>query len=114
MSLIKGKSKGKGAFQGNCNHCGQTGHKKWQCPELDKIMAERRKQQGNNGGFFDGGNLKGKTGWGQDGNGWTTKGFSGWQSRGSFGPAKGAGKNWKGFNNGKFPTMVLAFVLFGA
>ena len=36
-----GQAGGKG-FSGDCNHCGKPGHMKWQCPELDKIMNEKR------------------------------------------------------------------------
>ena len=36
-------------FSGTCNHCGQPGHKKWQCPILDEIMRKRRAEAGKGG-----------------------------------------------------------------
>ena len=51
-------------FDGSCSHCGQKGHRKRECPELDRIMAERRAQglsppRGQKGNWQSGGE-KGK------------------------------------------------------
>ena len=37
-------------FEGECNHCKQWGHMKWQCPVLDKEMAEKRARAAAAGG----------------------------------------------------------------
>ena len=48
-----GKGGGKGAaFAGECNRCGETGHRLSQCPKLDKELAakgEGRKGKGDKG-----------------------------------------------------------------
>ena len=77
LSLVKGKGKGKGAFNGNCNWCGKEGHRPRECKEFDKVMEARRaqgkgggKDSGNKGGWKGGGNNNwrgnkggGKGGW---------------------------------------------------
>ena len=49
----KGENGGKGAaFTGECYHCGETGHRKMQCPKLDKEFADKgkgRKGKGDKG-----------------------------------------------------------------
>ena len=34
-------------FNGNCKHCYKLGDMKWQCPEVDQIMADRRAAGGH-------------------------------------------------------------------
>ena len=45
-----GKGGGKGAaFTGECNHCGETGHRKAQCPKLDQELADKGQGKGRKG-----------------------------------------------------------------
>ena len=65
---------GSDAFDGECGHCGAKGHRKRECPVLDKIMAERRAQgisppRGEAKGGWQKGGGKGWGGKGQGG-GW--------------------------------------------
>lgn len=42
LYAMKGGGKGKGKFDGNCNHCGKYGHRASNCWQKDKEMAEWR------------------------------------------------------------------------
>ena len=61
-------------FAGRCNHCNMEGHRKSECPELDKIMNARRAAGmggGNkgNGKGYGGGGYNGSKGSGKGGGG---------------------------------------------
>ena len=62
--MHKGKAKGKGKFQGNCNYCGKYGHRLNECWAKDQDMKGKGKGQWQKGEQYKGG--KG---------GWTSKGF---------------------------------------
>ena len=106
-SLMKGKGKGYfGKRHGpmdvdegknmKCYHCGEFGHRKSQCPVLDRIMNEWRSE----GGGKDKG--KGKCAWKGDcarsqwSSGWKGHGWKGDAHHHGHGKAKGKGDKGKG------------------
>ena len=111
-----GGYKGKGGgFQGKCNYCGQEGHMKRDCKELDKVMEEQRGKGGwkggdwNKGGGKDGGWKGGWQGqwnggwdWGKGGQEQATKGgWYGRQNQKGYGKASGGTWGWGKGGGGK-------------
>ena len=96
VQLGKGKGKGKGKAGLVCHYCGQLGHIKSQCPELDKVMNQWRESKGKGKGSPWGG--KGQAAWAQQpaayGKGWGKQWQDPWAGQ------KGFSKGWKGQRKG--------------
>ena len=82
----KGKGKGKSGI--TCHYCGQPGHIKAKCPELDRVMGQWRANKGKGKGSMWG---KGQEQWGA---GWPGDAVHGGWSQSPPPYTKGWGKQW--------------------
>ena len=104
----KAKGKGKNSFQGECDHCGERGHRAAQCPK--RLTCWTCGELGHRSAECPKGKGKGKNaGKGQPEQPYTNKGY---HDQGSFDKGwgkkdgKGFGKNTFSKRKGKYGTVV--------